>query len=245
MKFPTYRILLFLLLLLIAHSLYAQKKNQIIVEQRNFSNFSQIIAKGISNVYLSQGNAFEVRVEAPEEMMDKIVIAQTGNQLLITTENVYEVISFPSKAMCNLKKSKILVTLPSLESIQTSGGASVFTNGVFKQENIRLVSSGTSYLKLNLDTKEVTCKINGGGKLKLSGNTNAIKANVSGTGYLNTYNLYTRNAQVEALGGGCARIFAVEHIQAFVGGTAKLRYKGNPDIANMSLSGGGHIRANN
>ncbi len=245
MKFPTYRILLFLVLLLIAHSLYAQKKKPLVSEQRDFSNFTQILAKGISNVYITQGATFDIRVEAPEEMIDKIVIAQTGNQLLVTTDDTKSVVMEKNNGFRKIVQSKVFITVPFIEVIEVAGSADVYAQGTFKQDQIQLIVRGSGDLSLDLDSQEVICKISGAGDLKLTGKAQNLVAEVSGSGDLRAYPFKVKTAQIKVSGAGDARVFATDSLNADVSGSGGLYYDGNPNVTNFNLSGVGSIHQKN
>jgi len=233
MKFPSLRIFLFLLILLIAHNLQAQRNLETQVEKRNLSGFSEILVKGSSNVYLTQGNTFEVTIEASEGLISKIITAQNGNLLLIDTDNI--------KMLRKGEFHKVYVTLPKLEDIKVLGAADVFGQNTFKGSNMKIEVKGAGDLRLEVSVQNLTCDVSGAGDADLSGSTQSLNAKVSGAGDLKAYNLDVQKADISVHGSGDAFVTIQQEMSANIGGSGDLHYKGAANIKNINVSGSGDI----
>jgi hypothetical protein len=53
--------------------------NQVTTENRQMNDFTGVEVAGPYKVYLTQGNAFSVRVEAEENLMDYIITEKDGD----------------------------------------------------------------------------------------------------------------------------------------------------------------------
>lgn len=81
----------------------------VVDETRDITGFSGVHVSSGIDVYLSEGEEFEVRVEADENLMDVILTELNGNILVVKTERY---------GIRHAKSKKVHVTLPELEVLK-------------------------------------------------------------------------------------------------------------------------------
>jgi len=96
--------------------------------------FSGIHASGKWRLKLQRGETYNVEIEAPEYLLEGLIVEKEKNVLNLGLEKGWRLKSGRLKA---------LVTLPSLESLQVSGSVTVDMNG-FESERMKIKASGST-----------------------------------------------------------------------------------------------------
>ena len=116
----------------------------VVTEDRTIhSNFNSIKVQQGIQVFLTQGNSTELRVEADENIIDLLITEVKNNELKIYFEkNVYKA-----------KSRNVYLTANEISKIKTSSGALVKTENTIETNTIELDSSSGS----SIDADELTC----------------------------------------------------------------------------------------
>jgi len=72
--------------------------------------------------------------------------------------------------------------------------------------------------------------LSGDSDLKIGGEADEIKIDISGVAALNALDLEAIRGNVEASGASSAEIFVTEELQVDASGISSIRYKGNPRL---------------
>lgn len=167
-------------LLLIFSSLFSQaqqittgKTNS---QVRTLNNFNFIDLNMSGNVYVKQSDAFNVVVEAPSEIIDKITTEVSDNTLHIDNKNKYTVGVTPPV--------KIYVSMPRPNGFEVDGSGSIIG-------------------ETNIITNLLLLEVNGSGNIKMMEIT-AAKLNVQmdGSGSVEMEKGIVENALIEVEGSG-------------------------------------------
>lgn len=82
--------------------------------------------------------------------------------------------------------------------------------------------------------------LSGVGEIACSGQTNEVKASLTGSGTINLVGMRTNKADVQISGTGNIKVNAREQLEVSISGVGNVYYKGNPEISS-SISGIGSI----
>ena len=94
---------------------------KIATETRNVSGFTSVTLAGIGNVYLTQGPAELVRIEAEDNLIPYFDTSVLGSTLKIGIKDQYMGISLqPTRPV------KFYVTLPKIEAVTLAGSGDIF-----------------------------------------------------------------------------------------------------------------------
>jgi hypothetical protein len=194
---------------------------------------------GSFDVYITQGTTESVKVEAPEDVMDRVVTEVDGGVLKIYNKH-HDGWNW-GELWGNHKKVIVYVTAKDLNSIDISGSGDVFFKDGITTNSLKLRISGSGDMLGKVDVKTLESHISGSGDMKLSGRAESSTVNVVGSGDFMAGNLLTASSQVHISGSGDARINASTKVDASVTGSGDIRYTGNATSVWKKKSGSGDI----
>lgn len=170
-------------------------------EQRSLTGFERIELLGSLDIKYQQSDSFSVRVDAPVEILKKVVTRVEGDKLIVNMEGEGEMINFGVPDGDNVT---VYVTSPDLLGIALRGSGDfecqhlldtdnldIMLNGsgdikfddiICDQVNVSLVGSGDVELK---HVKMLRSYVNlvGSGDIKVNyDNSGAVEANLTGSG---------------------------------------------------------------
>ena len=241
------------------------------IEMRNLTGFSEIQTRSSVDVKVRQGETFEVKVEADDNLIQYISTEVEGNVLVV---DIKEDINIRDN-----NKMLVYVTMPVVKALSARGSGNIIGEGKFTGETIEVATMGSGNLSLSFDGKGIDAKTKGSGNIDLSGNivvvqceinssgnieaslecvsmdlsvhgsgnmnikgkTDDFKARVHGSGNIDCYNLITQKADIAIQGSGNCNINVTEHLNASVEGSGNIDYDGNPAKVVSRIKGSGKI----
>ncbi len=204
-------------------------------QQRSVSNFSGVEVSGPYNVFISQGDSYNVRIEGDENLLEYIEIKQNGDVLEISSRDGYNL--NPRAPI------KVYVTMPRIEQLDVAGSGSIvaqtkITNNT--QLDINVGGSGDITLA-EVDAPEIHSEIGGSGSIRLKGKTEKFSAEIAGSGEVHAFDLMSETTNVQIAGSGDAEVFASKKVEVSIAGSGDVQYKGNPSVK-QSKAGSGDVR---
>jgi hypothetical protein len=209
----------------------------VITENRNISKINEIRNSGSINVEIRNGSDYLVSVEDDENLLPYVITEVNGNTLNIRYKNGVSI---------NNDHASVIVTVPSLERITTSGSGDISGNDIIKSdEEFEIHSTGSGDVDIHLDAPSIKVSGSGSGNIQLSGRTRDFDARMSGSGDLMCANLQSENTSVSISGSGNASVFASVSLKARTTGSGDINYSGNPKKEDIHKSGSGDINEGN
>ncbi len=185
---------------------------KIVSQTRIVEECSGLTIKNVGNVYLSQADTQSIRIEADDNIINK-VITQNDNGVLLT--------GLEDGSYSNITV-KIYVSLKNIYSLSIEGAGKI-----------------NAEKEIQCDT--LSCVINGAGSIYLMGNANYFDCIVNGAGNVSAKNFIAKKCRVIVNGAGSMTIYVSDELDASVNGVGNITYYGNPDVVQTSISGSGHI----
>ncbi|MEO5893394.1 MAG: head GIN domain-containing protein [Ferruginibacter sp.] len=208
----------------------------IVTEKRQTGDFTGISVGGAFTVEVTTGPVTEVKVEADDNVINSIETKVSGDVLKIRTKD---------GASFNDAHFKVYITAPEINSIKSSGAATVKVMDQLKNKGkISLDVSGAAHISASVDAPEISADISGAGNIDLSGRTRDYTAEVSGSGDLKSGELKTENTDVRVSGAGNARVYASVRLKAEASGAGNIYYKGGATV-DPKTSGAGNVKNDN
>jgi hypothetical protein len=205
---------------------------------RHLSGFNVVNIAGPYDVYIKQGPTESVKVEAPSNMMSRILTEVNGGVLKIYSRHENWNFGF---SWGNHPKIRVYVTIKDVTGINISGsGDAIFREGV-KANSLKLRISGSGDMTGQVAVKTLECSISGSGDMKLSGRADNSMVSVVGSGDFTGKNLATVISTVRVSGSGDAEINASERVDAAVNGSGDIHYTGAAKNVSSRKSGSGDI----
>jgi len=208
------------------------------VVDRHLSGFHAVDVAGSFDVYISQGSTESVKVEAPADIINRIITEVDGGVLRIY--NKHDTFNW-GDLWGHHKKIIVYVVAKNLNSISLTGSGDAFFKDGISANALRLNISGSGDMTGRVDAKNLDCSISGSGDMKLSGRAETAGVNLVGSGDFTARSLLTVNCAVRVSGSGDAQVNASERIDASVSGSGDVRYTGAAKMVNSRKSGSGDI----
>lgn len=184
----------------------------IITEPRNVENFYNVSVSGTTNVYITYGDTYDVKVKAYENIISVLETkVQNGTLLVGFNKNV------------NNDNSEVYITMPALSSVSTSGSGNIETKGSF----------------LGMDYFSATTS--GSGMISIEkGTAKNYKISIAGSGNVKSFGFVTDQATVSVSGSGNAELSVAQKLNATLKGSGNVYYKGNP-VVDATTTGSGQV----
>jgi len=188
-------------------------------EKRNVSsNFTGIhVSQGI-DVYLTTNNDQAISVEADENIIDLIKTEVKDGVLKI----------YLSKQVWHSKARRVYVSVPVINEVVTSSGASVRFENTLHNNRLILKSTSGSDIRAKVSVTDLTCKASSGADIRISGITKNFDVSASSGSDIKAYGLEAEYANAHASSGADIKVYATKSISVKTSSGGDVNYKGNP-----------------
>ncbi|MFC1730692.1 head GIN domain-containing protein [candidate division KSB1 bacterium] len=206
--------------------------NSIIKQERKVSSFDKLKIGSALDIVLSQGDKEMVVVEAPENIIEKIITEVRGSELVIRVQQHTK----------NLNNVKITIFFKDLEAMNISGAVDVENEGTMKFQKLEMSISGASNVDFKMNVDKLALIISGASDLTLIGTAESAKIEVSGASETKGLDFIIQDAMVEASGASEVSINAKESLAVEISGASTVTYKEGPPVFKSHVTGGGSLR---
>jgi hypothetical protein len=206
----------------------------VVTKEYHETGFRNIDISSSMKVYLTQGDNYEVRIEAEDNILDLIVVEKEGDKLILKFKN--NVTVNPTKDIV------IHITAPDFHELNASGAGGYVSTGVIKTNELSLDLSGATKVKLDVAVNNISIDASGASKIVLAGNATSLAVDGSGSTKVDAYELKTQQTHIDISGSGNANVYAERELNVEISGAGNVSYKGSPNIS-QDISGAGKISA--
>jgi hypothetical protein len=188
---------------------------EIITETRNVANFYNVSVSSSTNVSITRGDNFEVKVKAYENIVPYLETKIQDGTLLI---------AFKDNSNIRNDNSEVFITMPSLNSVATSGSGNITSTGAFLGSgNFKASTSGSGNISID------------------GGSADNLQVNIYGSGGVKSFGFVAQQTVVNSEGSGNAEITVMQNLNATISGSGNVYYKGNPATINSKITGSGQL----
>lgn len=196
-------------------------------------SYDKIEVSGTIKLILKQDSSYNIRIQADSNVIPKIRARVSGSELTLKLENgVY----------CGTDSIVVYAGIGELKELETDGMVRAISDGVIYGKDVKLNLKGSSDLNLNLNVSRLTTKIDGIGKLRLSGQSGTHELNTSGTAMVEAYDFVTGIYDINVDGNGKANINVLNDLKVKTSGASEIYYKGNPKKVSEKKSGAAKLQ---
>ncbi|MFD1468971.1 head GIN domain-containing protein [Hymenobacter caeli] len=197
-------------------------------------SFEKVESSGGIDVYLAQGPAAAVAVEALPEALPHVVTEVRDGTLLIHWEKDFSWKNMTSwNSLAGRQRSvKVYITAPRLTGLALSGGADAHGQTPLRADDFSIRASGGSDVTLQLQAKTVHAESSGGSDVTLTGRVERQEMRFSGGSDYHGFGLQSTTATVSASGGSDADVWVDGELTANASGGSDLHYKGTARLLN-------------
>ncbi len=205
----------------------------VVSENRNTPSFRNLTLSVPADVYISQGDAEGITIEAQNNILDVLRTDVRHDELEIRFDN--------GVVAKRYETIKVYITTKEITQIKISGSGNVSNETPILTNELNLRISGSGNVELtDIDTHILDARISGSGNVNIGGYCTEQYLNISGSGDVYGFGLLTESADIRISGSGKTEIAVADYLNATISGSGKIYYKGSPDI-NSSISGSGGI----
>lgn len=203
----------------------------IVTETRNVKkDFNSVVASEGIAVFVTQADAFNIEVEADENIIDLIgTDIKNGKLRIHTRENIG-----------NATK-KVYVQLPEIIALSGSSGSHLKTANRISASKLRIDGSSGALLNIELTSEKLDIDTSSGANLSISGNADHTTIAASSGSNINAKELQTSICQADASSGGNIKVQVTETLSAHASSGGNIAYLGSPKVqTKKSVSGSVH-----
>lgn len=184
-------------------------------EHRNLSGFSAVSTNGSTNVYIKQGDDFDVEVSAYGNLVPYLeTISQNGTL----------VIRYKNNTNVRNDNSQVFITMPRITGLNINGSANITSTGNFPAVD------------------QFNASINGSGTIKMdSAKASHSNISISGSGDVKCFPLLSENVKINISGSGNVETHVTGNLDVTISGSGTVYYKGNPSKVTNNISGSGKL----
>lgn len=136
---------------------------------------------------------------------------------------------------------KVFVTLPALEQVSVSSGATAELHELTGENFSASASSGADIILDDVGYENLILSASSGADIRASGTCATIEGNVSSGADVNATELECASARANASSGGDIAVFASDAVSANASSGGDIRVMGNPEARDLNTSSGGDI----
>lgn len=215
---------------------YAQRvkgNGKLIKKTRNVSSFSGVGVSGSFDVFLVEGNEGTIDLSV-EENLEQYLVTEVKNGKL----------NIRWKKGMNINTSRdteVTVHFKNLNSVALAGSGDIVSRDKIKTDNLDIALAGSGDIKLELEAQSADAAVSGSGDIELSGTATEFEAAVAGSGDIEAYDLQTDKAELKISGSGTIQCTVEKELVGRISGSGDIKYKGNPRIEDIKVSGSGSV----
>ncbi|RXK57826.1 DUF2807 domain-containing protein [Lacibacter luteus] len=208
---------------------------EIATTNRSERDFKSVRTGGSFDVYLTQGDNFEIKITGDENLLRYVETKVENGVLRIHTRKGVNI--RPTEDM------KVHITAPRFAEVSLAGsGKIVAETNLTSDSKIKFSIAGSGdILMKEVNAPQVAVNIAGSGKAEAAGATRDIDIDVAGSGDVIMKNLKAENAKVEIAGSGNVWLYASLKLDVRVAGGGDIHYYGNPTDIKSKLAGSGNL----
>lgn len=205
----------------------------LIVQEHTISDFSNLEASGVFNLYLSQGDQVALRIEADVVTQEAIVISSNGDKLTLNLERNGE---FFTK-----NKVNIYLTVNKLEIFKFDVVGIIKTESPLLLKSLQLVGNGVGSIELEMITKDLDAVFNLVGNITLKGEAKHAILKNNGVGNLNASEFKIDYLTLGSDGIGNVKVHSERELSIIANGVGKVSYSGDAKILKLERNGIGKL----
>ena len=201
------------------------------------NSFNKLVLEGAAYFTLIPSDVNKIVVVAEDdEIMDFVKIDDKNNALTINTVSKNKNVGIT----CSSLKFKIYFR--KINKLDFSGAGSVNSKGIIKTDELLVLLGGAGNIKIEVNCKSFTGKMNGAGSLEVIGITQKSKLLMKGVGSMKASTLVSEDTFITLNGVGYADVFANKKLTATLNGIGTINYAGDPSYKDFNINGIGSVK---
>lgn len=174
-----------------------------------------------------------IRIEANENLHNKIIVKREGNALVIKL-----------KPFTNVRGNATLnayIVTKDISNFDISGASKLTLENQWNISDGRIELSGASNFRGEIETGRLNLDMSGASSLDLYGNASSLDAQLTGSSDIRDFDLSVKDLQLKMSGASEAFLSISESIDIRASGASSLKFKGDATITYKRLTGASEI----
>jgi hypothetical protein len=215
----------------------------IVVEERDVSDFEEILVTGAGRFIITQGDSESLTIETDDNLMEYIETDVKGKTLEIGFKDGTVFSSQGGRKALEPSDGFIFrISVIDLTNITISGAAKIDVEKL-KTDNLNIVLSGAGDINLDdLNAHNLDVLLSGAGDIMVVGAVDTQNVSLNGFGRYQGFDLKSQEAVVTISGAGGAEVWVSDSLEVVISGAGDVKYYGSPEI-NPEISGLGRIQS--
>lgn len=209
----------------------------IVTEDREASQFGGIVLLNNLDLYLSQGSAYSISVEAGKNLQSNIKTDINDGVLTISNQNTCNWVRSYNKPM------KVYVTVVELDSIVYQSSGNIYSENTLSTDSLKIeVKEGGGQINLSIDAWKTWFMLNEGTvDLNVLGYSNVCYISSNAYGPVNCLGLYTVFTYLSSNSTNNCYVQVESDLSATIDNVGNVYYSGNPPNITYVQNGSGEL----
>lgn len=224
------------LLICFATSLNAQRvkgNGKLIEKTRQVGDFEALGVSGSFDVFLVKGQEGKVIVNVEQNLEPYLVTEVQNGTLKVRWKK--------GSNVRTTKSTKVTVHFEDLSGVALAGSGDITSKDRISTDELDIAVAGSGDIRLEVEAMESKAAISGSGDIELNGTSKSFEAAVAGSGDIEAYDLKSEKAELKISGSGTIHANVANELFARISGSGNIKYKGNPRIEDVKVSGSGNV----
>ena len=205
-----------------------QDSGKHVVKDAVVKNFDQIKITGAIKLVIKQDSSYAIKIDADSSIVNMVRTDVSSGELRVKLDDgIY----------CGTDSVVVYAGIGELKKLNTVGAVKVVGDGRIYATDVDLKLEGTSDVSLDLSASKLTTRIDGIGKLALTGQTGVHNLTAKGTSTVNAFDFVAGIYDINIDGTGKANINVLNDLKIKTAGSSEVYYKGNPKNVDEKKSG--------
>jgi len=203
-----------------------------VTREFDFSDFDQVSIEHAFRGTITRGDAYRVSVTVDDNLERYLQVEQNGGRVTI---------GFEDPVLVRDATLEYEITMPALTALNASGASNAILRDFTSSDAFAVEASGASRIEGTITTGDLTATASGASTISLAGQGAALRGNASGASTLDLEEFAADSANVDASGASTINVNTSGRLDASASGASNIHYIGNPQLGNISGSGGSEV----
>jgi hypothetical protein len=206
---------------------------KLIEKTRQVGNFESLGVSGSFDVFLVRGNEGKIELGVEENLEPYLITDVENGKLKIKWKK--------GSNINTTKKTTVTVYFEELSGVALAGSGDIISRDAIASDKMDVAVAGSGDIRLDLKVNSTQAAVSGSGDIELSGTSTEFDAAVAGSGDIEAYELQSLKADLKISGSGTIHASVANEIVARISGSGDIKYKGNPKVEDIKVSGSGKV----
>lgn len=202
---------------------------------RDVGDFDAIEVDYPAQVFVTQGDAVSVKIEAEDNLLPGLQTQVSNGRLRIFYK------AEAGKRVNPTEIVRVTIVVTELKDVEFDSAGELIIEGL-ETDDLGISLSGAGNLKLDaIAVKELSINLSGAGSVTASGAADDLSLTISGFGSFNGKDLQSQTASVSLSGAGSATVWVEKKLDAEIAGAGSVNYYGSP-VVTKQIGGLGDVK---